>query len=274
MGASWEAYKAAWRVMRVDPELLLMPFLGLVLAALLLPLVIGAWIGGFTLIERFDLPALILFVLVLPYAWFWTTTFVLLDALVVVTAHERIHGGSPSLGRSAAKVGRRLGRLLAWSFLFAFVISILALLGRRGGAGRLAAWAGGVAVSLASMFVVPHLVLEGGTIRGAVKHSGQVVFERFGPVSSRTVKFGLYGMLITLGLVWFGPTVTGILSQMVPNAPYAFVIAMIVLPFALAFVFLCLHGVAWSIYKTAVFDSMRGKTTTWFPEEALLSPFD
>ena len=273
MGASWEAYRAAWRVMRTDSELLLTPLLGMVLVALLLPIVVGAWVGGFAFIEHYDLPILILVVLTVPYAWLWTTTFVLMDALVVVTANERMHGGSPTLGRSMAKVGRKIGRLMAWSLLFAFVISILAVLGRRGGAGRLAAMTGGVAVSVASMFVVPHIVLENGTVKGAVRRSGQVVFERFGPVTSRTVKFSLYGILGTLALIWFGPTLFNLLTAAIPNPPRSFLVIMLILPYAFAFMFVCLHGVAWSIYKTAVFDSTRGKISPWFPEDTLTSPF-
>ncbi|HEX2065750.1 MAG TPA: hypothetical protein VHI93_02960 [Candidatus Thermoplasmatota archaeon] len=182
-------------------------------------------------------PPAALFARGLPYIWLWATVFVLLDAVVVVTAHEHIRGGAPTLVGSLRKVWRRMGPLPGWAFLMAFVLSLLAAVFRRG-KGRVGPRMGGRRRGLAG-HPVRRPPPRPGEDQPAQGGSGlrRGVFRRFGLVTRRTMTFGLFGAAGFLGLVFGGLLLSGAASAL--GADGAVGLSLLLLCLGAAVTFAC-----------------------------------
>jgi hypothetical protein len=194
---------ASLRALSKDPQLLALPFLALVLTGFVwLVVALSFWGLGFPpgspnssfLYQE-------MFVAYLG-SYFLSIYFM---AAILGAAHARIEGRRPTISDGFRAANSALLRLLAWS-LFAATIGVLLRLAslRWEQAGRIQARILGNPWPIASLFVLPTIVLEG---LGPVKAFGRsrtIVRERWGSNPSGVLGTGVvFLLLFVVGLVPF-----------------------------------------------------------------------
>ena len=98
------------------------------------------------------------------------------EALVVV------RGGHASVGHGLAVAARRAPQILAWGLVTATVGLVLSALRDKGGiGGALLSFIGGLAWGIATVFVLPVVIVEGPYPIGAMKRSVAILRSLFGP---------------------------------------------------------------------------------------------
>ena len=155
---SFRLVAQSYRLLMQDKELMALPLLSGILAAL----VAVSFFFGFGLdpqqIEerqaRVVVPIFLMYMAVYAVGIFF-------QAALVAGATERMRGGDPTIGSALSAAAKRIGPILAWALVAATVGTVLRLLRERAGfVGRIVVSLAGAAWSLATFFVVPVLVLE------------------------------------------------------------------------------------------------------------------
>lgn len=204
-------------------------------------------------------------VLVLLAAGFVTTAIgVVSGAVVVAVAADRMDGGTAGLRDGVATAARHLPELLAWSAVSATAGVVLRLLEERlGPVGRWVTRGLGVAFALATVLVVPVIVLEGSRAVPAVRRSATLLRKRFGEVVGGETGLGLATFVVFLAalLVVAAPafavsTASGITALIV-----LFVLQLTVTSVLSAVLSVAVHRVATDRSVTAGF----GDLTQVFP---------
>ncbi|MFO7779368.1 MAG: DUF6159 family protein [Nitriliruptoraceae bacterium] len=191
--------RSSWSVLQADKELLLLPLLSgiasaIVAASLLVPLVLT---GGADQ-EPTTLGYVLLFVMYVVLAY--VTIF--FNAALVAGAHERLHGGDPTVASALRAAASHAGRILPWAIVSATVSVVLQVVQQRGGlAGRGVAGIAGLAWSLITFLVIPVIVIEGLGVGDAVKRSSALFKQTWGENVAARVGFGLLGFLLALPAV-------------------------------------------------------------------------
>jgi hypothetical protein len=216
IGRGWEMSKISFGILRRDKELVLFPFLGLLISA-------AAW--GFLLASIFflDIPffnqfagnPLLFFGFMLLFYFLTAFVAVYFQAAVVGSAMIRLEGGTPSVGDAFRQANKHLGKLFLWALLTATVGLILRAIRKQAGfLGGLIAGALGVTWALATTMAVPVIVAEGLGPWGALKRSAHLFKEAWGEtivgglgVGLVLVLFGLLGVLpLAIGFLLGGGT--------------------------------------------------------------------
>ncbi len=185
---SWALTKASLAVVRKDKELLWLPVLSLAatVASFLLVVGIGFSVphlyftamdaqgnGGTFTPMGIAASAVLYFLLAFVQVFF--------AAAILAGAHERLSGGDPTVGSSVRAAWKRLGRLLAWSFVVATVNLLLQMLRERGGAaGKVGSAFGSLAWNLLTFFVLPVLLFEEVGVGAAFGRSGALFKKTWG----------------------------------------------------------------------------------------------
>ncbi len=220
--ASWLLFWETWRFLRLDPEILAIPFvtglLNLLLFAALLgvalivhvtaiPLFTFTEVNGETTLTA-DHP------LVYVFLFFGYTiaafTLAFSQGAISHTVITRLRGGNASLGESLGMALRRWRALLAWSLITATVGLLLRLLAKRFKLlGRLVISFIGVAWEVLTYFVAPAIVIENKTSIGAIRQSGRTLKQTFGETVMTNIGLGLalfvfyfVAMLVSVGLLF------------------------------------------------------------------------
>ncbi|MEI8332844.1 MAG: DUF6159 family protein [Chloroflexota bacterium] len=121
------------------------------------------------------------------------------EALVVV------RGGHASVGNGVAVAARRAPQILAWGLVTATVGAILSALQNKGGiGGALLSIIGGLAWGVATLFVLPVVIVEGLYPVGAIKRSVAILRDLFGPGAAlgsfrRAWGFGVGYLVVVIG---------------------------------------------------------------------------
>jgi hypothetical protein len=192
--------RRSWGFLRDRPRLLVLPFVSaaLVTAAVLLiavPTLIfvrgrgdDAWIALALLTAVAAVP-------VTALATFFNVAFL---SMVV----DATNGIEPSVDRGLAVARSRLRAILAWSLLATIVGLLIGALNQIPSVGeivgRLIAFVGGLAWSLATFFVVPVLALEGRGAFASVRRSASVFRQRWGEAVTGDVAIGSVGFVASL----------------------------------------------------------------------------
>lgn len=205
MARGWRLTKASWAVIREDPTMISLALMGAGLglaggAALL-------YLSGY-----FDSPdhsqgRLALAAIVGLYPMTFLSVFFNVALAGAAAAH---FDGRPIGVREALGIAwKRAGRIAQWSLLAAGVGLLLdELASRIPGAGRLASWLLGAAWSLATIFAVPLLALEGAGPLETAKESVHLIKSRWGEGITGLVSVGAWtvvamipaGILVAAGL--------------------------------------------------------------------------
>lgn len=163
IGRSFQLVGMSYRVLMQDKELMLLPLVSGVVMAVAIGVI--AAVSGIDVwrIDRYGAEAYapLFFMYVVVY-----TIGVFFQAAVVAGATQRLRGGDPTFRSALGAAARRAGPILMWAAFAATVgVVIRAVQDRLGLVGRLVVGLLGAAWSLATMFIVPALVLERTSMR-------------------------------------------------------------------------------------------------------------
>ncbi len=153
------------------------------------------------------------------------------EALVVV------QGGHASVGHGVATAGRRLPQILAWGLVTATVGLILSALREKGGiGGALLSILGGAAWGVATLFVLPVVIVEGSYPVAAIKRSIAILRSLFGPGVAlgglrKAWGFGIAYLVLTLGGIFLAIAliIVGVATQNVAVGVPAIIGAVLII---------------------------------------------
>jgi hypothetical protein len=121
------------------------------------------------------------------------------NAALIHAAHERMHGGDPTVGSALRGAAGHAGRILPWAIVSATVSVILRAIEERAGIiGRIAAGIAGVAWSLVTFLVLPVLIIEGVGVGDAIRRAGSLFKRTWGENVAAQIGFGLLGFVLAL----------------------------------------------------------------------------
>ena len=203
--------KGSLAVLADHPRLLLFPLVGGFAGAVY----VGALLGGtFGLLEP-ERDAVVYGVLFLVYAG---STFVasFFTAGLMHATHDAFRGQSPSVRRSLGVAWGNVGTLLVWSLIAAIAgVIIRAIEESSDIGGRVVALLFSVAWAVLTYFVVPVVVFEDVSVRGAFSRSGSLVRSVWGEslgaeagVSIVSFLLTAVGVLVAVALFLLLPTET------------------------------------------------------------------
>ena len=202
---SWRMMKASATVLRLDPELLLFPFLSGVAAVLVTLTFIAPFAlvgGGFGALEGMDgdLGYLGYVVGFLYYVVLYSLMFFFNTALVGATM-IRLEGGDPTVSRGLDIAFKKMGAIMQYAVIAATVGMILRAIEERAGfVGRMIIGLIGVTWTMATYLTVPVLVTKDVTAIDAVKESAHVFRKTWGEQMVANVGIGFATFLIFLGM--------------------------------------------------------------------------
>ena len=178
IGRSFQLVGQSSRILMQDKELMALPLIsGTIIVG-----VVASFAFGFGLdassVERHGPDVY------LPFFVMYVATYaigIFFQAAVVAGATERMRGGNPTVGSALAAAGRRLGPILMWAVVAGTVgMVIRAIHDRVSFVGKIIARLIGAGWSLATLFVVPVLVLEEHSIGQSFTRSVSVFTQTWG----------------------------------------------------------------------------------------------
>jgi hypothetical protein len=237
----WHIATASWRVLSRDRELIAIPVLAALAAALAFAAVA---VPGFLLLGGSEAQAgdVALWLVLVAASVLATWVLAVGSAAVVAGAAERMGGGEPTLGSAFAAARSRAGRLLGWAVLATVVSIVLDQLEERlGFLGRVVSWIAGTAFSVVSFLALPVIVFEDvGAIEG-LKRSARLLRSTWGEQLAFNFGLGLLGFLVILPAVALaaGLVATGALALQVVGVVVAgaWIVVVLAVTSALSAVF-------------------------------------
>lgn len=214
--ASFLLFKEAWRFLRADKELLLVPIISMVMSLALLGVLttIAVLMSGsaatlFAFEGSLSLPqyAYIFGVYVIS-----ALSLAVAQAIIVHIVYVRAHGGDATLGQGFARALSIFWPLLLWSLITSTVGIILRAVSERSQLiGKIVAWVLGAAWAILTFFVVPVILLEKQSPIAAVRESAKIFKQTWGETLVANVTLGLVFLMAHLvvlgsfiGLIIFG----------------------------------------------------------------------
>jgi Family of unknown function (DUF6159) len=195
MERGWRLTKAAWALIRRDPTMVSIALIGAG-CALAGAAAIFYFSGFFSspTDSRGDL-ALAAVIALYPMTFLSVFFNVALAGAAAASFEGRPIGVREALGIS----WKRVGRIAQWSLLAAGVGLILEQIASRiPGAGRLASWLLGAAWSLATIFAVPLLALEGAGPLETAKESVHLIKSKWGEGVTGLASIGIWTVFVTI----------------------------------------------------------------------------
>jgi hypothetical protein len=247
---SFDIMILSYRVLLRDKELLVLPLVSMTVTAV----TIASFVFGLGVTRSelrtggpvMYLPLLLLYVVIY-------TVGIFSQAAVVAGATERMRGGDPTLRSALAAAGRRIGPIIGWAILAATVGTVIrAIQDRAGMFGKLVAFVGGTAWSLAAFFIVPVLVFEDLSIRESLRRSARLFKDVWGESLAGGVTLGLANLVVTIPLAVVALLIAVVVGKTAGIG--VFIAGMIVL----TIVFAALQG----IYLATLY---RYATEGWVP---------
>lgn len=231
-----ELAKTSWGVLQKDRELVVLPVLSFIAAALVFAVFVIPGVLALpeetttgAAAEEQPIPALsvILFVLGSLAA---TVVSVFFTGALVAGAHERMSGGDPTVSSAIGKATQRIPGLVPWALLTATVGMIIQALRERAGAiGQFILGGIDLAWNVASFLTIPAIVIDDkGPIDG-FKSSAGLLRQTWGENLASQVGFGLVGFVAVIPAI-----------VLVAIAAAANVTAFIVAAFVIAAVWIAL----------------------------------
>ena len=228
----WHIAKASWGVLSHDRELIAVPVVAAIAAAVAFVAVAGPGalvLGGSDAAQASDVALWLLLVVASVVA---TWVVALGSAAVVAGAAERMGGGEPTLGSAFAAARARAVRLLGWAVLATVVSIVLDQLEERlGVAGRILSFLAGTAFSVVSFLALPVIVFEDVGPIEALKRSARLLRSTWGEQLTFTFGLGVLGFVAVLPAVALagGAIASGVLALQVVGVVVAVVWIVVVM---------------------------------------------
>jgi hypothetical protein len=177
MSRGWRLTGAAWRLMRQDPTMIGLAFLGtgcgLVGAALML------YLGGVFSPSHYSRAHFGLIALLFLYPLTFVGVF--FNVALTAAASAALEGRPIGVGGALREAWARAGRIAQWALLSAVVGFVLnQIASRLPAAGRVVAWLVGVAWGIATIFAIPLLTLEDPGPIEAARGSAHLIRSKWG----------------------------------------------------------------------------------------------
>ncbi len=201
MERGWRLTKTAWALIRRDPTMVSIALMGagcgLAATAALL------YFSGYLSSPTHSRGNLALAAVIGIYPMTFLSVF--FNVALAGAAAASFDGRSIGVQEALAISWKRLGRIAQWSLLAAGVGLVLEQIASRiPGAGRLASWLLGAAWSLATIFAVPLLALEGAGPLDTAKESVHLIKSKWGEGVTGLAGIGLWTVfaLIPVGVIF------------------------------------------------------------------------
>jgi uncharacterized protein DUF6159 len=182
-GDSWQLTKTSFRVIRDDKALLVFPLIsGLCALAIIVVLISGLlWLCLSTSISTNSLETIAAGTGLVAYFLLWILSVFFAGALVGA-ATIKLNGGQPTVHDGLRAARARLGKLVLWALLGGSLMLLIRIIAARvkGIAGLLIGLAAGVAIGVATYFIVPVLMFENESTWGSLKRSASLFKNNFG----------------------------------------------------------------------------------------------
>ncbi len=226
---SWRLSLIAWRLVRSDPAIVFLALISTLLTGAAL-ISVYSGIGVFASHGHAHTARLALATLILAYPLTFVSVF--FNTAIAAAASARMEGSRLGFGGALAVPARRLRQVALWSLLSSVVGIVVEQIARRLPlAGSVAARLFGLTWSLASMFVVPILALEGCTAPACLSRSARLVKERWGEgISGNVIITAWMGVAIVPLAIGLG---IGLGATRGEAGPRDTVIAVAIIVFAL-----------------------------------------
>lgn len=248
-----ELAKTSWGVLQKDRELVVLPVLSFIAAAIVFAVFVIPGVLALpeettsgTATEEQALPALsmILFVLGSLAA---TVVSVFFTGALVAGAHERMSGGDPTVGSAIGKATQRIPGLVPWALLTATVGMIIQALRERAGAiGGFLLGGIDLAWNVASFLTIPAIVIDDkGPIDG-FKSSAGLLRQTWGENLASQVGFGLVGFVAAI------PAIVLVAIAAAANVT-AFLVAAFIIAAAWIALVLAVISALGGIFKAALY---------------------
>ena len=274
---SWELGKASWSIMTSNPQLLLFP-----LIATIALLISSAAVGGIgwgviytlgldlsTEMTTDNIPGIIVVVLIALVGSIVTIYF---NTALTGAVLRQIDGKTATLSDGLAVANSRKQAILGWALIMTTVGLLLAVIRDKGGvAGRVVAWIGDIAWTLATFFVVPILATHDIGPIDALKQSGQLFKRTWGEQVVGNAGIGLFAFVIGLPLVLVAIFVAGIgfATGSIPVIVVTLIIAGLLIGLAVA-----IGSTLSGIYRTVLYRwATSGEVPAGFPQEVVRGAF-
>lgn len=207
----WQLSKASLRVIGQDKELLLFPFLALLVSGVMWGLFLASvFFLDIAFIEALQATPVAYYALY--FLFYFLTSFIAIyfQAAVVGSALIRLEGGSPTVGDAFRQANKHIGKLFLWSLLTATVGLILRAIRQRTGLiGRVLVGALGLTWAIATYMAIPVIVAEGRGPWEALKRSAGLFRKSWGETLVGGLGLGI--ILVLLALAGLLPIAAGFL---------------------------------------------------------------
>lgn len=270
---SIDLFKASWAVVRLDKELLALPVISALAAAVtiaLFALPVLATVdfnaiaadGSETVSASpatYVLGALAYFVLAFVGIFF--------NSALVHAANERMSGGDPTLGSALSGAASKVNRILPWAIISATVSQIIRAIQERAGfLGGILGFLGGLAWAAVTFLVLPILIIEDIGPVDAVKRSASLLKSAWGEGLAGHAGLGIIGFLATVPFLLVGVlgVASGTAAILIPTLLVAGIgiIMVIIVVSALSIV-----------YQTALYRFATGQTVPAYDTQLMQSAF-
>jgi hypothetical protein len=261
IGIGFDLAGKSWSVVRREPRLILLTFLSIMLSA-------ATALGLFAIMfERLPNGSDIEFpryLSVVPFVWAATFVSTWANCVITVIADHRLRGEHIATRQAMVTVAPRTLRILLWVLVSGFVGLVLTVIADRLKlGGKIAEWLFGLAWAIATVFVVPVLVLEDQPVRPAIRRSTTLVTSKWAETLSAQMGVGLATTIIAL------PLAVGVGLTAIASVPVALTLGVVLLA-----VFIAATGALDAVLRVATYrHAVHGGGWGPFNEHDLASRF-
>ncbi len=218
MRRSIDLMKQSWAVLKQDRELIWLPVISAIVAAVvaamvLIPVALTQDLGAISETNGSGSQQLSAGTIVALAALTLALAFISIffRAALVSGAHERMMGGDPTVRSAIAGALERLPKLFGWAVITTIVGTILRAIEQRSGTlGRIVINIVGMAWAVTTFLVIPVIIIENSGAVTSTKRSVELFRHTWGENLSTQVGFGLIGFLAflpVLALVLLGAAI-------------------------------------------------------------------
>jgi hypothetical protein len=259
IGRSWRLTGEAWRVIRRDRTTLVLALAQALMAGAVTVLLF--WLSGFLAHPGHS------HIWLVALISYWPATFLgtFLGVALAAAAAAALRGGHLTLREAVGVAWGRVGQIALWSLLATGVgILLQEIASRLPWGGRLAAWLLGTAWSLATLFALPVLALEGCAATGCVRRSAALLRRRWGEGVTGVVTFAAWTIVAAVVICAFAAAAIG--AGVSYAAAFAIEMCAIVVVSSLA-------GAARSVFAVALYRYAADDEVVGFGKLDLERPF-
>ncbi len=262
---SWRLTRVAFELMRAEPTLIVLALLGTLFATVGLVIVFG--LGGY--FDGSDHSRAHYALVAAIAAYPATFVGVFFNVAVASAAIGALEGRRLSVGDALGEARGRLGQVAVWSLIAALVGTLLNQVARLVPAGgRIAVWLVGAIWELATIFVVPIMVIENVSPVDAVKRSSSLLRSRWGESLSGSLTIGAWTIVVILPAAIVAGIGVGMLNSSASSGAVLIAVGGVVIALAAGFASALRQVFAVALYRYAT-----GGDSGGFAAEDLEQPF-